>query len=185
MLREVPGLTLLGPASRTELQEMLTWAVMEGDGPIAIRYPRGGDRDFTKSDYSCGLVSCHTDGEDVTLITYGTMVSSCVQAASILLERGIGAKVLRLLQINPLPLEALLSEIRGNILIVEETCTNSGISHALRAEISEKFPSRRVLVRDLGADFVNHGKIADLYAHLCLDANSIAEFVLEEHLYEN
>ena len=41
-LRQIPNMTVLCPANCAELADMLTWAVQEGSGPIAIRYPRGG-----------------------------------------------------------------------------------------------------------------------------------------------
>ncbi len=41
LLSRVPGLTLLAPSSANELDAMLRWAVADGKGPIAIRWPRG------------------------------------------------------------------------------------------------------------------------------------------------
>ena len=42
-LRLVPGMKVLCPANLAELRIMLRWAAMECDGPVAIRYPRGGE----------------------------------------------------------------------------------------------------------------------------------------------
>lgn len=41
LLSRVPGMTLLAPSSVNELDAMLRWAVADGKGPIAIRWPRG------------------------------------------------------------------------------------------------------------------------------------------------
>ena len=41
-LRHAPGMTVLCPASLEEQKAMLRWAVQDYNGPVAIRYPRGG-----------------------------------------------------------------------------------------------------------------------------------------------
>ena len=42
-LRSVPGMQVLCPASQAELDRMLRRAVLEMTGPVAVRYPRGGE----------------------------------------------------------------------------------------------------------------------------------------------
>lgn len=39
-LSQIPGMTVLSPASFAELRQMLRRAVLEMDGPVAVRYPR-------------------------------------------------------------------------------------------------------------------------------------------------
>ena len=52
-----------------ELSDMLTWAVNEHNGPVAIRYPRGGDRGFAESNWKPeSVVSCHREGDDITIV---------------------------------------------------------------------------------------------------------------------
>ena len=41
-LTSIPGFTVLCPASFAELRTMLHQALFEIDGPVAVRYPRGG-----------------------------------------------------------------------------------------------------------------------------------------------
>ena len=59
-LRQIPGMTLLAPASCAELEAMLDFAVNECDGPVAIRYPRGGDGSYTGAQFDdSGIVPHH------------------------------------------------------------------------------------------------------------------------------
>ena len=46
-LNSVPGMTVLAPASFAELDEMLKRAVLRLTGPVAVRYPRGGEGAYT------------------------------------------------------------------------------------------------------------------------------------------
>ena len=174
-LRQVPGMTVLCPASCNELQEMLRWAVEEGTGPIAIRYPRGGDRDFHESDFGKSVV-CHRVGKDAVILAYGTMVQNAMDAANILANQGVEATVLRLLQVNPLPMDEILSFIPENcpIFVAEEAGNGSGIREAISWELGTQVESI-----NLGGGFATHGKMADLYRHFGLDGEGIAERVMK------
>ena len=111
-LRQVPGLSVLCPVSRRELHDMLHWAVLEQDSPVAVRYPRGSDGLLTDSLWSPdkALVTC-LPGTDGVIICYGTLTNEAVKAANKLSEAGVQVSVIRLLQINPLPIEALISAL--------------------------------------------------------------------------
>ena len=174
-LRQVPGMTVLCPASCQEQQEMLRWAVEEGTGPIAIRYPRGGNRDFSDSHFGKRLV-CHRSGSDAVLLTYGTMVQNAMDAAEILASQGVEATVLRLLQVNPLPMDEITKYLPENcpILVAEEAGNGSGIREAISWELGTQMESI-----NLGGSFATHGKMADLYRHYGLDGEGIAERVLK------
>ena len=176
-LRQVPGMTVLCPASCRELQDMLTWAVKEGDGPIAVRYPRGGDREFHDSHFGKQVV-CHRAGKDAVILVYGTMVQNAMDAAKILEGQGVEATVLRLLQVNPLPVKEILEYIPENcpILVAEEAGNGSGIREAIAWELGH---GARVDSINLGGSFATHGNMADLYRHYGLDGEGIAQRVLK------
>jgi 1-deoxy-D-xylulose-5-phosphate synthase len=187
-LRQAPGMTILCPGSCAELSKMLTWAVNDHNGPVAVRYPRGGDRGFTQSHWTDldTPVSCHRKGKDMTILTYGTMLDNAMQAADILSQRGIEATVLRLMAVAPLNVDAIASQIAGShLLIVEEANTHSGIAKELAFRMSEQNHSYKVHALDLGDGYVTHGSLDSLYRHYGLDGVSIAEFIQKEHFYEN
>ena len=174
-LRQVPGMTVLCPASHQELSEMLRWAVQRCDAPVAVRYPRGSEGAYKASDFACDPsgISIHRDGADVTLITYGNLINNVLAAADMLEERGISVKVLRLLSVTHLPdLSGLVS---GEVVVVEESAERSGIKEAVAWELR----GRKIHGIDLGADFVPHGDQNSLYKFTGLDAASITNFVCE------
>ena len=174
-LRQVPGMTVLCPASHQELSEMLRWAVQRCDAPVAVRYPRGSEGAYKASAFACDPsgISIHRDGADVTLITYGNLINNVLAAADMLEERGISVKVLRLLSVTHLPdLSGLVS---GEVVVVEESAERSGIKEAVAWELR----GRKIHGIDLGADFVPHGDQNSLYKFTGLDAASITNFVCE------
>ena len=186
-LRQIPGMKVLCPSSKQELRDMLRWAVNEYDGPVAIRYPRGADRAYTDSAWGENTVCCHREGADVALITYGTMLQTAMDAAKILEEQGVHSKVLRLLCVDPLPVEEV-SHCVGNIpcaVVLEETMRGCGIREALAWELRKTNPGCRVYGKDLGTDFVTHGSVDKLYEELGLDAQSVANCIQEVRKVEN
>lgn len=187
-LRHAPGMMILCPASLTEQKEMLKWAVEKYDGPVAIRYPRGGNRgyegnkwDFRPEFKTAGALACHRMGDDVTLITYGVTLDNTMKAAELLSQQGIEATVLRLLTVEPLPVYNVLTMMSKtqHVVVIEETAGGCGIREALAWELQHLRPGIQVDGIDLGHQFITHGDMNSLYQHYGLDAQSIAKFVQE------
>ena len=186
-LRQTPGMTVLCPASLAEQKQMLRWAVEDCTGPVAVRYPRGGDGAYRDSAWIPGMaardgvLACHRTGADVTLITYGTLLDNVMQAAELLDRQGIHATVLRLLTVAPLPVAQIVSGIsaRHHVVVVEEVCAGSGIRQDLAWELCHALPDCKVDGIDLGHRFVTHGSPASLYQYCGLDAQSIADYTRE------
>ena len=177
-LRQAPGMRILCPGSRTELKEMLKWAAFDMDGPVAIRYPRGGDGYLTASYWDpLSTIVRHKPGSCLALVTYGTMIDPVLEAARILADGGIQVAVFRLMCIHPLPEEALKTALSDfcHIVIVEETAANSGIADTLAHCLQDC----AVTTLNLGSEYVTHGSVKQLYQKHGLDADSIAKKVRE------
>ena len=183
-LRQIPGMTVLCPASVAELKDMMRWAVLEHNGPVAVRYPRGGDGNYKESAWTPdSSFVCHRSGNDCAIITYGTMVNNALEAAEILSKRGIEASVIRLTMLQR-SVDALPQELFSgcaHAVILEETCTGSGIYES----VAQMLRSSNVRSIDLGHKFATHGNIDSLYKHYGLDANSVADRLEEVLKVEN
>lgn len=187
-LRHCPQMTVLCPASVKELSLMLQWAVEIHDGPVAIRYPRGGDGSYHDSAWNnqCSAVCIHRNGGKVALITYGSLIQNAMDAADILYERGVNSTVVRLLNLSALDSDELLCAVNGceNVFILEECLDHCGIHSELAAALRMKDPSVNVHVMNLGSQYIAHGRLSDLYCACGLDAKSIADHILEVHQCE-
>lgn len=173
-LRQVPGMQILCPASQKELTVMLRRAVLELDGPVAIRYPKGGDGNYTDS----GAGPILRTGTGLTLCAYGTMINNMLTAADLLAKQGIQAEVIKLDQIWPLQAEDLrLMGRTGRLLLAEQTPAHSGISDSCFAALEKQGVRCRCL--DLGEGFVPHGDNQRLLADRGLDPESIAAAAME------
>ena len=188
-LRQNPGMTILCPASIAEQKDMLTWAIEKCEGPVAVRYPRGGDGAYTESAWT-GLeqqVAVHRQGDDVTLITYGSIINNVLEAADLLEAQGIHPTVLRLQAVAPLDVSGIVSKISSNhhVVVVEESATGSGVHQELAWQIRHILPDAKVDGLDLGNRFATHGELKTLYKFYGLDGRSIADFTREVLKGEN
>ena len=173
---------ILCPASIAEQKDMLTWAVKDHNGPVAVRYPRGGNRWYEDSCWP-HMVYTHREGDDAAIITYGILVEQAVKAAELLAQHGKKIRVVRLLRVSPVPAAELKRELKGihNAFVLEETTAASGIGQALAGLLE----GIHVTTIDLGDGFVTHGSISQLYRHCGIDADSVAKKILEVIRHEN
>jgi len=187
-LRQIPGMQIWCPASCEELKDMLRWAVKDCTGPVAVRYPRGGDGEIARSNFEPGKgVHCHRRGKDAVILTYGTLTNEAMKSAEALAQQGVEVKVLRLLTVSPLPIREIVEHLDScrNLLIAEETCTGSGIHEALSWELMKQLPDLKIHALDLGHNFVTHGNIRKLYEQCGLDSRSMTKTILEVLENEN
>ena len=183
-LRQIPGMRILTPVSLAEQQDMLRWAAEEATGPVAVRYPRGTEGSYSASDWKGlegDLVKCHRQGKDVTLVTYGNLLDNVLQAGELLAQQAVEATILRLLTVSELPTGELARKMASGkpVVVIEETCTGSGIREALAWELENIYPGCKVAGRDLGHRFIPHGAVSQLHQMCGLDSQSLTEFVKE------
>ena len=175
-LSEIPGFTVLCPASFAELRHMTRQAVFAIDGPVAVRYPRGGEGAF-RADTADGPIACLRQGEDVTLLTYGILVNHVLEAAELLAEKGIQARVVKLNRISPLDYETLAPLLGdGHILLAAEDSFGAGcVGQRVAAILAEHgAPPRRLILQNLGKTYAPEGSVGQLEHSFGLDAPGIA-----------
>ena len=93
-LTQIPGMSVLCPACFSELRAMLR-AALEMEGPVAVRYPRGGE-ERQYPDWNGEGASVLRQGTDATLVSYGTMTGELLAAADALAEKWSSSTALRL-----------------------------------------------------------------------------------------
>lgn len=182
-LSQIPHMTVYCPASFAELRTMLRRAVFHTEGPVAVRYPRGGEGEYTAC---CGEEPFTTlcEGSEATIVTYGVLVNQALEAAQLLAERGISARVVKINRIAPLESRVVCDVLGGSApMLVLEDCLGVGcVGQRLAAILAQgNCVPRKVILKNLGTHVAPHGSVAQLYEELELDAASVA-YALEEAL---
>ena len=155
---------------------MLRCAVEKCRGPVAVRYPKGGEGEFRAL---CGIegASVIRPGTDVTIAAYGTMINEALAAARLLEEKGTSAQVVKLNSIAPLDVDtvAACAQKTGRLIVAEE-CVDAGcVGRRIAAELALRgIGGVRLALVNLGDRFVQQGAVAELRQLCGIDGASIA-----------
>ncbi len=179
-LGSVPGMTIYTPASFAELRYFLHKAVCEVQGPVAVRYPRGGEGEYRPLHTEAAALL--QSGDDITLVTYGILTNEAIRAAEILNSRGIHVDLFKMGQILPVEAEPILDSLRRTkkLLVVEEVCSIGSLGRRLLYEAESSgicLDAYRLL--DLGEGRVPHGDTKILWEQFELNADSLVRIAEE------
>ena len=176
----VPGMTVLCPANFAELREMLGHALRSISGPVAVRYPRGGEGKYLDCTLSAETVV--KEGKDLTIVCYGTMVNEALAAAEKLSGLGITAEIVKLGIVFPNSYETVLSSLRktGKLLAVEEVCAAGCIGQRVLTACAErKLSLQGAKLLNLGEGIIPQGTVAELRHDYGIDAQGIVHAASE------
>lgn len=182
-LRHIPGLVVAAPKDTCELRDLLATALRH-DGPMAIRYPRGGGpcayEPGDPSIFSIGQGEIIRPGSDAAIIALGSTVYAAIEAADILDSQGIGAEVINARFAKPLD-EQLIASVLGRkapVVVVEDNSIVGGFGSAVLEFASGRgFPLDKI--KRIGApdSFIEHDTPESLREKLGFTAAGIVEGV--------
>ncbi len=180
-LRAIANMTVIVPADSVETAQAIEVAA-HTYGPMFIRLSRMPVPNVHPEDYRfvIGKAARLRDGDDVTLIANGVLVSRALEAADMLAAQGVQARVLNMATVRPLDREAVLAAAAetGRIVTVEEHTVHGGLGSAVAEVVVEAEP---VPMRMLGVPgvFAPTGSEEWLLDHFGLSAQGISAAALE------
>ena len=180
-LSAIPGFTVFCPANFAELRSMVRQALFETEGPVAVRYPRGGEGYFCEDSSAQPIVHLR-EGADVTLVGYGIQINHLLDAADRLAEDGIQTEVVKLNRISPLVHDEVCAALGGRkILVVLEDAFGVGcVGQRLAAILAEhKQSPKQMILKNLEKTFAPAGSVPELEHSFGLDADGVVKAVRE------
>ncbi len=179
-LDSVPHMTVLAPSNFRELEEMLEFALFHVQGPVALRYPRGGEGAFVHSSGGAPTAVIRP-GKDITLAGYGMEINQVLEAAQLLAQRGVEAEVVKINRLTPLDAGEVCRSVKktGVLLTAEECAGQDCVGLRLAAELERSGISAKVELLHCGDGLVTHGEAGLLKNALSLDGAGIANRALE------
>ena len=208
-LPSIPGMTVLSPANYAELRDMLRFAANSIDGPVAVRYPRGGEGAY--KDGGADALKCVREGKDFTLVTYGININTAIEAAEILAGEDISIEILKLGCISPVKIGPIAESVTktGGLLVLEECVGRGSLGESIAATLAqdektqgsriERTPRRSrasgsaesaekksfkspksVILLNTGENFAPCGEIEELRKFCGIDAESVCGAIRAE-----
>jgi transketolase len=185
IMRSMPNMVVVEPADGLELRQALM-AIVEYRGPVYFRMVRGdvggGSPSISPPGYrfEIGKGVVLRNGSDIALIGSGLMVSRCLQAAEVLSEQGVSAKVVNISTIKPLDEDLLVKTARqtGAVVTAENHSIVGGLGGAVAEVLMERcpVPMKRVGIQDR---FGESGKLEELFEEYGLTSARVVEAAQE------
>ncbi len=140
-----PGLKMVEPSTAYDAKGLLKAAIRDDDPVLYFEhkylYRRIKD-EVPTDDYvvPLGKAAIRRQGSDLSIVTFGAMVYTALDAAARLAEDGVEAEVLDLRSLAPLDREAVLTSVArtSRVLLLHEATLTGGIGGELAAIISEE-----------------------------------------------
>lgn len=182
-LSMIPNITIMSPKCTEELKNMLYYS-RNFPGPLAIRYPRGGDLFIDglipQKEFTPGQWETIIEGKDIAIIAVGKMVQFAYKAVLKLKEEGINITLINAMFVKPLDY-ALLDKIKKYYKVVI-TVEDNVIAGGFGSYVNQYINSAEIKVENLGYpdEFVPHGNVDTLYKLYKLDSEGIYNKIKEE-----
>ncbi len=179
----IPGMTIMAPKNRYELRDMLYFS-KDYNAPVAIRFPRGEAVEVYKdsrAEIMYGKSEILKAGSKVAILAVGACVKLAEAIDAALTENGIDATVVNARFIKPIDTE-LIDELTRNhslIVTVEENVVNGSYGQTVLSYVNNKRLDIDVMNVTLPDEFIEHGKVNELWNIYGLDSEMITSDILK------
>jgi transketolase len=179
ILRGIPGMQVFAPADEEDLVAMLP-AIVASEAPAYVRYCATPSAVEHRGDFAIGRAETLSEGNDVTLLTYGFLLREAVKARAILEARGVGVRLVNLRSLKPIDERALLRAARETRLVVtiEDHFVTGGLFSILSETLTRAGLACKVHPIALEERWFQPGRLDDVLAHEGFTGERIAERVL-------
>ena len=183
MLNSIPNVTIFSPTYFDGLKNSLNSAIYVCNNVAAVRYPRGGELykpdDFGEESITYDIYGNKDCGK--LIITYGRLFSYACKAKEILAEKGIEVCILKLCKIKPIDTAAFDFATEFNtVWFFEEGIKTGSVARNFGDALLARQFSGCYHIKTIGDKFVKQMSVSEALHMLKLDAEGMADVVLED-----
>ncbi len=181
--RCIPNMIVSAPMNEEELRNLMYTAQQDDMGPFSIRYPRGnGVMVDWKTPFQyipVGKGRMIQDGENIAILTIGTVGNHAIKACSELAKEGIQPAHYDMRFAKPLDTEMLHQVFKKfkKIITIEDGCIIGGMGTAVAEFMIDHNYSSKIIRLGMPDHFIEHGEPMELYKECGFDPESIANTV--------
>ena len=183
-MRCIQGMIVTAPKDGNELKDLLFTATNYNKGPFSIRYPKESSINFDNKSSNIieiGSWEVMNKGDDILILSVGSMVNRSMIAMEKLKEKNIQAEVINCRFIKPMDLDYLSNNFSrfSKIVTIEEGVLDGGFGEGVVSWSSANNFKNDILNLGLPNDFVDHGSRRDLLQEVKLDSKSLYMKIME------
>ena len=183
----LPNMMIMCPADEAELTHMVATAAAYDDGPSALRYPRGNGRGVVMPEQAdileIGKGRIIQKGEDLAILSIGTMLETAEQVAANLAKDGHAITLADARFAKPIDTELLaeLAEHHTSLLVMEEGSPGGFCAHVASWLAQEGYldGGLRLRLAHLPDKLIDHGAQTTQLAWAGLDADTLTNTAIQ------
>lgn len=181
-IRAIPNMTVILPSDINQTKALVK-ALVQYNGPVYVRMGRNPVKDVYRDDtpFKIGKANILMDGEDVTIISAGEVVSIAYEAGLILKDKGIKTRVIDMHTIKPIDEEIIIDSARRTkfIVTVEEHNIKGGLGSAVAEVLISKYPVRMHMI-GIPDEFPITGSQKEILEYYGISPEGISRVILRE-----
>ena len=157
-------------------------AAYEMEGPVYMRFGRLAAPIINDESYKfeLGKGVKMREGDDVTIIATGLMVSSAIEAVDMLLRDGINAEVINIHTIKPIDKDIIIESAKktGRVVTVEEHSVIGGLGDAVSDVLVSYHPTVQTKI-GINDEYGHSGPALELLSEFRLDGEGVCATIKE------
>lgn len=181
-LSTMPNMTIVAPKSLKEVEILLRWALNKKT-PVAIRYPKGGDKLNNLpvlKEINYGKWEVLNKGENLAIIACGKTVEFAMEALYKLKEKNINPTIINATFIKPVDEEQIkyLAENNFNIITVEDNMKQGGLGSSILNSLNNYNYKKTIKILAYEDKFIEQASVDIIYKENFLDSDGIVKTAL-------
>ncbi len=181
-LSTMPNMTIVAPKSLKEVEILLRWALNKKT-PVAIRYPKGGDKLKNLpvlKEITYGKWEVLNKGEKLAIIACGKTVEFAMEALNKLKEKNINPTIINATFIKPVDEKQIkyLAENNFNIITVEDNMKQGGLGSSILNSLNNYNNKGIMKILAYEDKFIEQASVDIIYKENFLDSDGIVKTAL-------
>lgn len=188
-LTMIPNMVVAVPKNIEELKNMFRWSKTYDKGPLAIRYPRGGDKETCDlhelTEFIPGKWEKLYDGEKILILTSGKTISTALKIREMISHK-FNPSIVNATFLKPLDLEMIKKYFMDYelIIVIEDNIKKGGLGEAVESILFENNFKGKIHIAAFDNSFVNQGDIQSLHNMYGISPEKIVKAIEEFNFLE-
>jgi transketolase len=148
IMRAIPNMKIISPVDSAETEKVIEFLADYFDSPVYVRLARMNTEAVFDKNYKFkfGKGYVMKEGNDLTIISTGTMLFQAMAAHDLLAKKNVSLRVIHMPSIKPIDSELIVKAAKetGAIMTIEEHSVIGGLGSAVSEVLTDKFPAKLV-----------------------------------------
>ena len=180
LMRIIPNVSVFAPSNIYETCKIFE-IIKDIPGPVYLRYLDDTEVNYGSENFKFGKNLQIKDGEDVAILSYGTLLKNAVKASQILESKDINASVYNFRFLKPFDAELLnfIFSKYKKIVVIEDHYALGGLTSIIKEESFNNNAQINLLEINLKNNFFKPALLNDVIDFEGFNPNQIAEKIIK------